>query len=55
MARRSAEGVARRRAGLLEGSVSIVVNAALFIVKYVLGVERNSIAVVADSIRCRIP
>jgi cation diffusion facilitator family transporter len=50
MARRSAEGVARRRAGLLEGSVSIVVNAALFIVKYVLGVEHNSIAVVADSI-----
>jgi len=42
--------VNRRRAGLLEGSVSIVVNLLLFIAKYVVGVRYNSIAVVADSI-----
>ncbi len=40
----------RRKAGLLEGSVSIVVNTLLFVIKYLIGLRYNSIAVIADSI-----
>lgn len=44
------KGEKRRRAGYLEGSVSIAVNTPLFALKYYFGVLFNSIAVVADSI-----
>ncbi|WP_434731810.1 cation diffusion facilitator family transporter [Thermogladius sp. KZ2Tp1] len=40
----------RKRAGYLEGVVSIVVNTVLFVVKYYYGVLFNSIAVIADSV-----
>jgi cation diffusion facilitator family transporter len=40
----------RKKAGYLEGLVSIVVNTLLFIVKYYYGVLYSSIAVVADSV-----
>ncbi|MEM1749330.1 MAG: cation transporter [Desulfurococcaceae archaeon] len=38
-----------KKAGYLEGLVSIAVNTALFIVKYVYGTMYNSIAIVADA------
>jgi len=40
----------RRRAAYIEGFTSIVVNALLFVVKYIFGVMYSSIAVLADSI-----
>jgi cation diffusion facilitator family transporter len=40
----------RKRVGYLEGFVSIFVNTALFMVKIVVGVMCNSIAVIADSV-----
>jgi cation diffusion facilitator family transporter len=40
----------RKVAGYLEGWVSVAVNTALFIVKFIFGTLFNSIAVVADSI-----
>ncbi|MCS7108541.1 MAG: cation diffusion facilitator family transporter [Sulfolobales archaeon] len=40
----------RKVAGYSEGIVSIIVNSLLFIVKYILGLMYNSIAVIADSV-----
>ncbi|MCC6054348.1 MAG: cation transporter, partial [Thermosphaera sp.] len=40
----------RKRAGYIEGAVSIIVNTLLFIAKYIAGTMSNSIAVIADSI-----
>jgi cation diffusion facilitator family transporter len=40
----------RKRAGYIEGAVSIIVNTLLFIAKYIVGAMFNSIAVIADSI-----
>lgn len=43
------EWVSRKRAAYSEGFVSIAVNTALFLVKYMVGVAFNSVAVVADA------
>lgn len=43
------EWVSKKRAAYSEGSVSIAVNAALFLVKYLVGAAFNSVAVVADA------
>lgn len=42
--------IERRRAGLLEGFTSIVVNTALFAVKFFVGLIYGSLAVVADAV-----
>ncbi len=47
---RRAGEVARRRAGYLEGLTSIVVNTALFAVKYYMALITNSTALLADSV-----
>ncbi len=40
----------RKRAGYLEGLISIIVNTVLFVVKFAYGVLYNSIALIADSV-----
>ncbi|MEM1983046.1 MAG: cation diffusion facilitator family transporter [Sulfolobales archaeon] len=40
----------RKEAGYSEGVASIIVNSCLFIIKYILGVMFNSIAVIADAV-----
>ncbi|MEM0362056.1 MAG: cation diffusion facilitator family transporter [Sulfolobales archaeon] len=40
----------RKEAGYKEGVVSVIVNLSLFILKYVLGITYNSVAVIADAI-----
>ncbi len=42
--------VVRAKYGYLEGTVSIVGNALLFVIKFILGLFLNSIALIADSI-----
>ncbi|MEZ0393881.1 MAG: cation diffusion facilitator family transporter [Desulfurococcaceae archaeon] len=46
----SSTASARKRAGYMEGAVSMIVNTLLFVVKYYYGMIFNSIAVIADSV-----